>query len=96
MRSARAARQLNKYQNKYFRTVAEIYKAISTRILKIEIYTSFLDIYLDSRIAIFRQRLRISEIKLIIERAYERLKITFCNRRRRRRRAEITPNQFKN
>jgi hypothetical protein len=55
MRPAETARQLNKYQNKCYRTVAEIYKIIFTRILKIEIYILSLDIYFNSRIAIFRQ-----------------------------------------
>jgi hypothetical protein len=71
--------------------IAEIYKVTFTRILEVEIYISFLNIYLNSRVAAFRQRLRISEIELIIERAYEYLKIRFRNRRRRRRRAKITP-----
>jgi hypothetical protein len=55
-----------------------------------------LNIYLDSRIAAFRQQLKILEIKLIIEQICERLKIKFHNRKERRRRAKITPNQFKN
>jgi hypothetical protein len=91
MPSAETVRQLNKYQNKYFRTVAEIYIIISTRILEMEIYIPPLNIYLNSRMAAFRQRLKISEIELIIERVYEYLKIRFRNRRRRRRRAKITP-----
>jgi hypothetical protein len=45
---------------------------------------------------VFRQRLKISEIGLIIERVYERLKIRFRNRKGRRRLAKITLNQFKN
>jgi hypothetical protein len=96
MRPAETASQLNKYQNKYFRTIAEIYKTIFTRILKMEICISFLNIYLNSRVVIFRQRLRISGIKLIIERIYERLKIKFRNRKRRKHRAKIMPDQFKN
>jgi hypothetical protein len=92
MRSAEAARQLNKYQNKYFKTIAEAYKFIFTRILKVEIYILPLNIYLNSRMAAFRQRLRISGLGLVIERACERLKIRFRNRRERRRRAKITPN----
>jgi hypothetical protein len=46
--------------------------------------------------AVFRQRLKISGIGLAIERACERLKIRFRNRRGRRRRAKITLGQFKN
>jgi hypothetical protein len=61
-----------------------------------EICISSLNIYLDSRVAAFRQRLKISEIGLEIERAYERLKIKFRNRKRRRRRAKIISGQFKN
>jgi hypothetical protein len=79
MRPAEAARQLSKYQNKCLRTVAGAYKATPTRILEVETYISPLDIYLDSRVAAFRQRLRISEVELIIERAYERLKIRLRN-----------------
>jgi hypothetical protein len=55
-----------------------------------EIYISSLNIYLDNRMAAFRQQLRISEIELAIERIYERLKIRFRNRRKRRRRVKIT------
>jgi hypothetical protein len=82
MRPAKTTRQLNKYQNKYFRTIIGIYKIIFTRILKVEIYMFFKNIYLDSRIAAFRQRLKISEIKLIIERICERLKIRFRNQKK--------------
>jgi hypothetical protein len=96
MRPVKTARQLNKYQNKYLRTIAEAYKTTSTRILEMEIYISSLNIYLNSRIAAFRQQLKISEIGLAIERAYERLKIRFRNRKGRRRRAKITSGQFKN
>jgi hypothetical protein len=96
MRPTKTARQLNKYQNKYFRTIIEIYKIIFTRILKMEIYILSLNIYLDSRVAAFRQRLKILEIKLIIEWVCEHLKIRFRNRRKCKRRAKITPNQFKN
>jgi hypothetical protein len=71
-------RQLNKYQNKYLRTVTEIYKITFTRILKMEIYISPLNIYLNSRIAVFRQELNFSKIELIIERIYEHLKIRFA------------------
>jgi hypothetical protein len=96
MRPAGAARQLSKYQNKCLRTVAGAYKATPTRILEVEICISSLNIYLDSRVPIFRQQLRISGIKLIIERICERLKIKFRNRKKRKRRAKITPDQFKN
>jgi hypothetical protein len=61
-----------------------------------EICIPFLNIYLNSRIAAFRQRLKISEIELIIERVCERLKIKFRNRKRRKRRAKATPSQLKN
>jgi hypothetical protein len=71
--------------------IAEIYKTIFTRILEVKICIPSLNIYLNSRIAVFRQRLRISEIELEIERICEHLKIKFRNRRRCRRRAKITP-----
>jgi hypothetical protein len=96
MRSAETARQLNKYQNKYFRTIIRIYKIIFTRILEVEICIPSLNIYLDSRIAVFRQRLKILEIELIIERVYEYLKIKFRNRKRRKHRVKVTSDQFKN
>jgi hypothetical protein len=54
MRPVEAARQLSKYQNKYLRMVAGAYKIISTRILEMEICISFLNIYLDSRVVVFR------------------------------------------
>jgi hypothetical protein len=75
--------------------IAGTYKIISTRILEMEICIPPLNIYLNSKMAAFRQRLKISEIELAIERAYERLKIKFHNRKRRKRRAKITPGQFK-
>ncbi len=50
-----------------------VYKIIFIRILKVEIYIFFLNIYLDSRVAVFRQRLRILGIRRVIERVYERL-----------------------
>jgi hypothetical protein len=64
--------------------------------LEVEIYILSLNIYLNSKMAAFRQRLRISQIGLAIERAYERLKISFRNRKGRRRRAKIISNQLKN
>jgi hypothetical protein len=54
-----------------------------------------LNIYLDSRMAAFRQRLKISEIGLVIEQAYERLKIRFRNLKKCKRRAKIISDQFK-
>jgi hypothetical protein len=96
MRPAGAARQLSKYQNKCLRTVAGAYKATPTRILEVEACIPPLNIYLDSRVAAFRQRLRISGIELAIERACERLKIRFRNRRGRKRRVKITSDPFKN
>src|SRR6266536_3328069 len=89
MRPAGAARHLSKYQNKCLRTVAGAYKITPTRILKVETYITPLNIYLDNRVAAFRQRLRISGTGRVIERAYERLKIRFRNRRERRRRVKI-------
>ena len=77
------------------RTVAGAYKATPTRILEVETCIPPLNIYLDSRVAAFRQRLRISGTGRVIERAYERLKIRFRNRRGRRRRVKITPGLLK-
>jgi hypothetical protein len=61
----------------------------------VEIYIPPLNIYFDSRVAAFRQRLKISGIGRIIERVCERLKIRFRNRKKRRRCAKITPDLFK-
>ncbi len=60
-----------------------------------KIYILPLNIYFNSRVAAFRQRLRILEIGRIIERAYERLRIRFYNRKERRRRVKITSDLFK-
>src|SRR6266511_5469802 len=95
MRPAGAARHLSKYQNKCLRTVAGAYKATPTRILEVETCIPPLNIYLDSRVAAFRQRLRILGIGRVIERACERLKTRFRNRRKRRRRVKITSDLLK-
>src|SRR6266536_2863933 len=95
MRPAGAARHLSNYQNKCLRTVARAYKATPTQILEVEICTPPLNIYLDSRVAAFRQRLRISGTGRVIEQACERLRTRFRNRRRRRRRVKITPDLLK-
>src|SRR6266511_5650201 len=94
MRPAGAARHLSKYQNKCLRTVAGAYKATPTRILELEICIPPLNIYLNSRVAAFRQRLRILGIGRIIERAYKYLRIRFRNRRKRRRHIKITLDLF--
>src|SRR6266511_4453553 len=90
MRPAGAVRHLSKYQNKCLRTVAGVYKVTPTRILEVETCIPPLNIYFDSRVAVFRQRLIILGIGRLIERACERLRTRFRNYRRRRRRVRIT------
>ncbi len=60
-----------------------------------KICTPSLNIYFNSKVAAFRQRLRILGIGRVIERVYERLRIRFRNRKKRRRRVRITPDLFK-
>ncbi len=58
-----------------------VYKVILIRILEVEICIPPLNIYLDSRVAAFRQRLKILGTGRVIERACERLRTRFRNRR---------------
>ena len=60
-----------------------------------EICILLLNIYFDNRVAAFRQRLKILKTERVIERACERLRIRFRNRRGRRRRVRITPGLLK-
>ena len=54
MRQVRSpAVKLEKVQNKCLQTVTEVYRAISVAVLKTEVYTSSLKIYLDFKIADF-------------------------------------------
>ena len=51
------AAKLQLTQNKCLRVVAEAYKATPIRALEIETYTPPLDLYLDERLAAFRDQL---------------------------------------
>jgi len=44
-------------QNMYLKVVVGAYKAILIRVLETETYTPLLDLYLDGRLAVFRDRL---------------------------------------
>jgi len=61
----------------------------------VEICILLLNIYFDNRVAAFRQRLKILKTERVIERACERLKIRFRNRKERKRRVRITSDLFK-
>ena len=61
-----SAVKLKKMQNKCLQTVAEIYRAISITVVKTEIYTSSLSIYLDFKVTSFYRYYKNAEMKKII------------------------------
>ena len=58
--------KLEKIQNKCLQTVTEIYRTISVTVLKTEIYTFLLKIYLDFKITGFRRCHQDSEMEKVI------------------------------
>ena len=58
--------KLEKVQNKCLWTVTEAYRATPVAVLKTEVYTPPLKVYLDSKVAGFRRRHRDSGMKKVI------------------------------
>jgi hypothetical protein len=67
------------------RIVAGAYKATPIQSLEVETYTPPLDLYLDSRLAKFRERLTQSEIGKVIQEAYSTIRDRLKKRKRKRR-----------
>ena len=61
-----SAVKLEKIQNKCLQTVTEVYRATSVTVLKTEIYTFSLKIYLDFKITDFHRHHQNSEMKKVI------------------------------
>ena len=61
------AAKLLPIQNKCLRVVVGAYKATLIRALEIEIYTLLLNLYLDGRLAVFRDRLANSQVGQAIQ-----------------------------
>src|SRR3982074_1384771 len=77
------ANKLQTIQNKCLRIVAGVYKATPTQSLEVETYTPLLDLYLDSRLAAFRERLSSSGIGSLIQQACSTIRNRIQTRRRR-------------
>jgi len=75
---------LDKYQNKGLRVVAGAFRATPVRALETETYIPPLNIYLDSRLATFRTRLKDTGLERIIEKQCEKLRQRLQRRRHTR------------
>ena len=76
------AAQLQPIQNKCLRIVAGAYKATPIQSLEVETYTPPLDLYLDSRLAKFRERLAQSETGKVIQEACSTIRDRLKKRKR--------------
>jgi hypothetical protein len=79
------AAKLQPVQNKCLRVVAGAYKATPIRALETETHTPPLDLYLDSRLAAFRERLASSPVGQLIQEACKVIQRRLRNRKGRRR-----------
>src|ERR1700716_4174343 len=74
--------QLQPIQNKCLRIVAGAYKATPIQSLEVETYTPPLDLYLDSRLAKFRERLTQTETGKVIQEACSTIRDRLKKRKR--------------
>ena len=79
------AAKLQPLQNKCLRVVAGAYRATPIRDLEVETHTPPLDLYLDSRLAAFRERLATSQVGKVIQTACETIRRRLKNKRGQRR-----------
>jgi hypothetical protein len=79
------AARLQPVQNKCLRTVAGAYRATPIRALETETHTPPLDLYLDSRLAAFRERLAGSQVGQTIQEMCKVIQRKLRNKRGRRR-----------
>ena len=89
------AAKLLPIQNKYLRIVAGAYKATPIRALETETYTPPLDLYLDGRLAAFRDRLANSQVGQAIQEACKVIQRRLRNKKGRRRGYRPIPSLFK-
>jgi hypothetical protein len=89
------AAKLQPVQNKCLRVVAGAYKATPVRALETETHTPPLDLYLDSRLAAFRNRLANSPVGQSIQEAYKVIQQRLWNKRGRQRGYRPTPSLAK-
>jgi hypothetical protein len=89
------AAKLLPIQNKCLRVVAGAYKATPIRALETETYTPPLDLYLDGRLAAFRDRLANSRVGQSIQEACKVIQRRLRNKKGRRRGYRPIPSLFK-
>jgi hypothetical protein len=89
------AAKLLPIQNKCLRVVAGVYKATPIRVLETETYTPPLDLYLDGRLAAFRDRLANSQVGQSIQEACKVIQRRLRNKKGRRRGYRPIPSLFK-
>ncbi len=87
------AAKLQPTQNKCLRVVAGAYRATLVRALETETYIPPLDLYLDSRLAAFRDRLANSQVGQSIQRACKVIQQRLRNKKGRRRSHRPIPGQ---
>jgi hypothetical protein len=78
------AAKLTSIQNKCLRAVAGAYRATPTRTLEVETHVPPMDLYLDSRLAAFQNRLASSGVGQLIEKACSTIQARIRNRRGRK------------
>jgi hypothetical protein len=79
----RLVAKLQPIQNKCLRVITGAYKATLVRALKIEIYTPPIDLYLNGRLAAFRDRLANSPVSQLIQQACKAIQRRLRNKRGR-------------
>ena len=89
------AAKLQPTQNKCLRVVAWAYRATPVRALETETYTPPLDLYLDGRLAAFRDRLANSQVGQSIQQASKAIQKRLRNKKGRRRGHRPIPGQTK-
>src|SRR6187402_1977695 len=89
------AAKLQPIQNKCLRVVAGAYKATPIRALETETHTPPLDLYLDGRLAAFRERLASSKVGQSIQEACKAIQRRLRNKKDRRRGYRPTPDVAK-
>jgi hypothetical protein len=78
------AAKLQSTQNKCLRVVAGAYRATPTRTLEVETHIPPIDLYLDSRLAAFQDRLAGSEVGQLIQNTCSAIRARIRNKRGRR------------
>jgi hypothetical protein len=90
------AAKLQRTQNKCLRVVAGAYRATPTRTLEIETHVPPIDLYFDSRLAAFQDRLAGSEVGQLIQNTCLAIRARIRNRRGRRAKPKALAGEQKN